>query len=164
MIGCHMQDKYRQLHDYISLPAIRHHLQKQRVHITTVRNFGLERKSQHYAPAQGKVTVCEWQDGSLAIEYRGQKLNWKAISEPAKEPNPPVKTESTRGRPRPNPAPDHPWRQQYQKMRVASPGSAPDVFRMADLRFALNARPTASQGFAPAAIRNTKSNQKRGHF
>jgi hypothetical protein len=128
------------------------------------RFFQLERKSQHYAPAQGKVTVCEWQDGSLAIEYRGQKLNWKAISEPAKEPNPPVKTESTRGRPRPNPAPDHPWRQQYQKMRVASPGSAPDVFRMADLRFALNARPTASQGFAPAAIRNTKSNQKRGHF
>jgi transposase len=95
------------------------------------RLFQVERRSQHYAPAQGKVMVCEWQDGSLAIEYRGQKLNWKEIREPVKEPQPPGKKEGTRQRPRPNPAPDHPWRQQYQTIRVASPGGAPVVFRMA---------------------------------
>jgi hypothetical protein len=95
------------------------------------RLFQVERKSQHYAPAQGKVTVCEWQDRRLAIEYRGQKLNWKEISEPVKEPKPPVKREGRRRRPTPKPVPAHPWRRQYQKMRVASPGGAPDVFRMA---------------------------------
>src|SRR5436189_3596466 len=38
------------------------------------RYLQLQRQSQHYAPAQAKVTVCEWEDGRLAIEYRGREL------------------------------------------------------------------------------------------
>jgi transposase len=44
------------------------------------RFFQVQAQSRKYAPAQGKVMVCEWQDGSLEIEYRGRKLPWKEIS------------------------------------------------------------------------------------
>jgi transposase len=43
------------------------------------RLFQVQAQSQKYAPAQGKVVVCEWQDGTVEIEYRGRKLPWKEI-------------------------------------------------------------------------------------
>ncbi len=43
------------------------------------RLFQVQAQSRKYAPAQGKVAVCEWQDGTVEIEYRGQKLPWKEI-------------------------------------------------------------------------------------
>src|SRR5713101_8799744 len=46
------------------------------------RFFQLERQSRHYAPAKGQVVVCEAQDGSLAIEYRGCALRWQEIPPP----------------------------------------------------------------------------------
>jgi transposase len=44
------------------------------------RLFQVQAQSRKRAPAQGKVVVCEWQDGTVEIEYRGQKLPWKEIS------------------------------------------------------------------------------------
>ena len=43
------------------------------------RLYQVEAQSRHYAPAQGKVVVCEWEDGTMEIEYRGRKLPWKEI-------------------------------------------------------------------------------------
>jgi transposase len=43
------------------------------------RLFQVQAQSRKYAPAQGKVVVCEWQDRTVEIEYRGQKLPWKEI-------------------------------------------------------------------------------------
>lgn len=43
------------------------------------RLFQVQAQSRKYAPAQGKVVVCEWQDGTMEIEYRGRKLPWKEI-------------------------------------------------------------------------------------
>ena len=43
------------------------------------RLFQVQVPSRKYAPAQGKVVVCEWQDGTVEIEYRGRKLPWKEI-------------------------------------------------------------------------------------
>jgi transposase len=43
------------------------------------RLFQVQAQSRKWAPAQGKVVVCEWQDGTVEIEYRGQKLPWKEI-------------------------------------------------------------------------------------
>jgi transposase len=43
------------------------------------RLFQVQAQSRKYAPAQGKVVVCEWQDGTTEIEYRGRKLPWKEI-------------------------------------------------------------------------------------
>src|SRR6202166_1602586 len=39
----------------------------------------VQAQSRKYAPAQGKVVVCEWPDGTVEIEYRGRKLPWKEI-------------------------------------------------------------------------------------
>jgi transposase len=44
------------------------------------RLFQVQAQSRKYAPAQGKVVVCEWQDGSIEIEYRGRKLPGKEIT------------------------------------------------------------------------------------
>ena len=43
------------------------------------RLFQVQAQSRKYAPAQGQVVVCEWQDGKVEIEYRGRKLPWKEI-------------------------------------------------------------------------------------
>jgi transposase len=43
------------------------------------RLFQVQAQSRKYAPAQGQVVVCEWQDGTIEIEYRGRKLPWKEI-------------------------------------------------------------------------------------
>ena len=43
------------------------------------RLFQVQAQSRKYAPAQGKVVVWEWQDGTVEIEYRGRKLPWKEI-------------------------------------------------------------------------------------
>jgi transposase len=50
------------------------------------RLFQVQAQSRKYAPAQGKVVVCEWQDGSMEIEYRGRKLPWKEISSAPSQP------------------------------------------------------------------------------
>jgi hypothetical protein len=43
------------------------------------RLFQVQAQSRKYAPAQGQVVVCEWQDGTVEIAYRGSKLPWKEI-------------------------------------------------------------------------------------
>ncbi len=82
------------------------------------RFFQLEPQSRHYAPAQGKVLVCEGRHGGLAIEYRGRPLRWQEIPAPARpsvfDAGPtserkgiPVSTAKRKWVP---PA-DHPWRE-----------------------------------------------------
>jgi transposase len=76
------------------------------------RALQLERQSGH-APARSTVTVCEWQDGRLAIEYRGRAMKWHewtgAPSAPAQvaRPVPAKGPPPTRRRPFTD---DHPWR------------------------------------------------------
>lgn len=72
-----------------------------------------------YAPARSTVTVCEWADGRLAIEYRGRTLPWAevvpvpaapmAVTPPAaaRPPRRPART--------PRPSVDHPWRQHDER-------------------------------------------------
>jgi hypothetical protein len=79
------------------------------------RFFQLEPQSRVYAPAQGKVLVCEGRHGRLAIEYRGCELRWAEISSPrrasqppAKHPSPPVPSAAKR---RWVPPANHPWRE-----------------------------------------------------
>ncbi len=82
------------------------------------RFFQLEPQSGPYAPAKGKVLVCEGRDGSVGIEYRGRALHGQEIPAPAKprvlDAGPtserkriPVSTAKRKGVP---PA-DHPWRE-----------------------------------------------------
>jgi hypothetical protein len=80
----------------------------------------VERQSQHYAPAEAKVQVCEYEDGTLEIYYRNQKLQWREIAAPAKTvaEEKPAKNRGNLGYSRPRPSAEHPWRQSYKRMRL----------------------------------------------
>jgi transposase len=77
------------------------------------RFFQLEPKSPHYAPARGRVVVCEGPEGRLEIEYRGRAVRWREIAAPSR----PLATPSTRvqipvwAKRKWVPPPDHPWRE-----------------------------------------------------
>jgi len=77
------------------------------------RFFQLEPRSENYAPARGKVRICERPDGRVTIEYRGHAVSWKEIAAPAR----PAVSErrSARvpktGKPKWVPPVDHPWRE-----------------------------------------------------
>lgn len=72
------------------------------------RLLQIQKQSEFYPPAQGKVTVSEWRDGSLHVLYRGQPVAWRELAQPPlwepkqKLPTPPRK--------RYVPGRDHPWR------------------------------------------------------
>jgi hypothetical protein len=91
------------------------------------RFYQVEAQSRHHAPAKSTVTVCEWEDGTLEIHYRGRKLNWHAIEE---RPGKPVSATRKPRSPFTPPAahmPHHPWRRSYQDMQPRPvPGAASD--------------------------------------
>ncbi|MDE3180811.1 MAG: hypothetical protein KGM47_14280, partial [Acidobacteriota bacterium] len=76
------------------------------------RCLQLERQRCHYAPAKGKVVVCEGPDGSLGIEYRGQALRWHEIPAPARPRVELKRAVVAPGQAKRKWAPpaDHPWR------------------------------------------------------
>ena len=106
------------------------------------RFFQLE--SRHYAPAAGKVLVCEGRHGSITIEYQGRALPCGEIAAPARPSEYAVKVVGERAsRPQTRrkcvPAANHPWRgailraQQKRELKAAAVGER-----------ALLARPSAS--------------------
>ena len=80
------------------------------------RFFQLEPQSRHYAPAQGKVVVCEWADRRLQIEYRGRAVPYREISAPTRPATPEARRVSERATEQRTkrkwvPPADHPWRE-----------------------------------------------------
>jgi transposase len=140
------------------------------------RFFQLQAQSRHYAPAQGKVRVCEGREGSIAIEYRGHVLPWQEIQTLARlrawEATPLGDNRVTPGPLAPQigkrkwvPPADHPWRQAARAKLLSGSG----------LRSALNAPPFGLRRapLRPEPERTTNSNTKnntenetlsRGHF
>jgi Winged helix-turn helix len=99
------------------------------------RFYQVEAQSRNHAPAKSKVTVCEWEDGTREIHYRGRRLTHHEIVE---RPRKPEAVEEKRRRPVIHPAkPDHPWRSGYEdrhpgsdagsgaRISVASTGAPP---------------------------------------
>jgi transposase len=85
------------------------------------RVLQLQPQSGH-APARSTVSVCEWEDGRLAIEYRGQAMRWTELA----RPRPAIVGAGTRptpspppaARPQPRPGADHPWRHRVDQFVV----------------------------------------------
>jgi transposase len=77
--------------------------------------FQVQRESA-YAPAGGKVAVCEWEDGRLEMRYRGKSLKFEAIVERPMKAKPASKP--ARGHQPAAPTASHPWRKSYQEMYV----------------------------------------------
>jgi transposase len=86
------------------------------------RWFQLEGQGRYYAPAQGKVLVCEGRYGRIAIEYRGRALRWREIVAPVK----PQVLDTATGNARPRvpiavkkrkwaPPANHPWHQAVRR-------------------------------------------------
>lgn len=76
-----------------------------------------------YAPARSTVTVCEWPDGRLAIEYRGRAMQWSEVTGPTAVTSvpgvtPPPPPPRSRG---PRAGADHPWRHTYHGIRADVP-------------------------------------------
>jgi transposase len=77
-----------------------------------------------YAPARSTVTVCEWPDGALAIEYRGRAMQWTEVTGhmPVTPVSVPMATSSPAPQVRgPRAGADHPWRQGYRGIRADVP-------------------------------------------
>jgi transposase len=72
-----------------------------------------------YAPARSTVTVWEWPDGHLAIEYRGRAMQWTDITGWAAPAVPRPAPVVRAGRPRlpqpRRPSADHPWSRGYEE-------------------------------------------------
>ena len=83
--------------------------------------------SRRYGPTKSKALLCDYEDGSVAVYYRGERIRFHEIAEPVRpvaEPGP--ATANLRvGR---KAKPDHPWRLGYE-MRMATRASlaAPPV-------------------------------------
>jgi hypothetical protein len=86
------------------------------------RFFQLQPQSRHFAPALGKVSVCEGRHGSIAIEYRDRPLRWREIDAPAKpqflerparntQPHVPISVKKRKWAPPAN----HPWHKAVQR-------------------------------------------------
>jgi len=95
------------------------------------RFFQIHPQGHGYVPAHSRVRVCTWEDGRVALEYRGQKLPWTELAGPPERvPAPaPVRPPAVKWVP---PA-DHPWRKPFVLSRAGSgraalvgiPASAP---------------------------------------
>ena len=81
------------------------------------RFYQVEAQSRNYAPAKSKVTVCEWEDGTLEIHYRGRKLMHHEIQ--GRPGKPAVAAAKRQSPPAAAPLPNHPWRRSYQDMKAA---------------------------------------------
>jgi transposase len=91
------------------------------------RAFQLVRQSQH-APARSTVTVCEWPDGHVAIEYRGRAVPWTDVTTAVSRrvAPPPLVRPASSVAPRPPIAhAEHPWRLGYKRMHTPTPQDEP---------------------------------------
>jgi transposase len=83
--------------------------------------------SRRYGPTQSKALVCEYEDGSVEVYYRGARINFHEIAEPVR-----AVAETRSGaaciRLRRKAKPDHPWRLGYQmRLGMRTPLAAPPV-------------------------------------
>ena len=89
-----------------------------------VRHHGrflqLQPKHGHYGPTQARALVCEWEDGTTEVYYRGERLAFQELAEARKH-----KVEDSakdtvavpsfaKGH---KPSQDHPWRRGYSTMK-----------------------------------------------
>jgi transposase len=84
------------------------------------RWFQLHPGQRRYGPTRSKALLCEWEDGSMEVHYRGNPMAFTElhgpIQRPAAPPLPAAQAIVIR-----KPKKDHPWRQLYKNMRPQIP-------------------------------------------
>jgi len=83
-------------------------------------NLQLQPGSRRYAPTRSKALVCEWEDGTMEVYYRGEAM---AFTELKQQPQKASVSLPPRSRLRVvrKVKKDHPWRQSFQTMRTPIP-------------------------------------------
>jgi hypothetical protein len=81
-------------------------------------NLQLKPGSRRYGPTRSKALVCEWEDGTMKVYYRGEAIAFTELkTQPQKAALPPRARPVVVRRAKKN----HPWRQPYQTMRTPIP-------------------------------------------
>ena len=75
------------------------------------RLLQIRRNSRQHAPARSKVTVCEWQNGQIAICYRDQLMAWEEIPQRPVAAQPTVTSKRPTQHRTTKPPMQHPWKQ-----------------------------------------------------
>lgn len=94
------------------------------------RFWQLHPGQRRYGPTRSKALVCEYEDGSVEVYYRGERIRFHEIAEPIREMKE-ARAETASWRSPPKPKPDHPWRLGYE-MRTGMrtpPAARPVVLR-----------------------------------
>ena len=123
-------------------------------------NLQMKPGSRHYGPTRSKALVCEWEDGTMEVYYRGEAIAFTELKKQPQKASVPLP-------PRARPVvvrkakPDHPWRQAYKSMRPRIPNGTSQ--RHLSSEYPLTLRPKL-QGFASVGIPTRNNNTKRGHF
>ena len=80
------------------------------------RSLQLQPSNRHYGPTQSKALVCEWDDGTVEVYYRKERITFAELKEPIRKVSqtvpPPARAMMVR-----KPKQDHPWRQGWQNMK-----------------------------------------------
>ena len=80
------------------------------------RYLQLQPGNRRYGPTKSKALVCEWEDGTMEVYYRGERIAFTAISKPLQKPcplpGPAAPTIVVR-----KPKKDHPWNRSYKNMK-----------------------------------------------
>ena len=84
------------------------------------RYLQLQPGNRRYGPTKSKALVCECEDGSMEVYYRGQRIPFTELPE-TKLKAPQVVPPASRVQVVRKPKKDHPWRRGYQNMRPCIP-------------------------------------------
>jgi transposase len=77
----------------------------------------LKPKNKRYGPTQAKAVICEWEDGAVAVHYRGEGMAYEdLVVRPQVLPAGPSKPRCEPGqRVGSKPTQEHPWRRGYEQ-------------------------------------------------
>jgi hypothetical protein len=82
------------------------------------RFYQVEGQSRNHAPAKSKVMLCQWEDETMEIHYRGRKLAHHEIERRPERPGVVAPKRRKTVTPAAAHMPNHPWRRSYQDMQA----------------------------------------------
>lgn len=80
------------------------------------RCLQLQPGNRRYGPTKSKALVCEWEDGTTEVYYRGERIAFRELLEPKPKATQ-VLPPSSRVQVVRKARNDHPWRRGYQNMK-----------------------------------------------
>jgi transposase len=80
------------------------------------RYLQLQPGNRRYGPTHSKALVCEWEDGTIEMYYRGERMAFTEILEPVRKSSP-LRMPAAGAVLVKKPKQDHPWQRSYKNMK-----------------------------------------------